>query len=345
MLAELLRQGGDIGVEADGVGRGPIRLVGDRCEVTDPIGPEQPALRRGGEAHCERDHRESRSASMLQRETQELEVRASVFLEPIRQRPMNPAAQVLRKLRNGGRSNQVVRGPGPVGRQLDEATLDEVAKRGIDRLGVSAEYFRSHTHRDWTAGEGKGREQCRRVAAGAPQSPRQDLVEPAADRTVARQRLEPEGAALRLAPDGVRCLGVEARVERLCQGPPLVLPQGPELDAAHRALRQRLEQLLAWAAGPCRREEPDALLGLDGGPDQVVAQRQGHVVDPLEVVDDEERRLAAIERAVSGLEDSQRVERSAVGGLAAGSGAASRSASGAAEHQRIQDVAVVATGR
>src|SRR5439155_11946169 len=95
----------------------------------------------------------------------------------------------------------------------------------------------------------------------------------------------------------------------------LLSREGRELDHRDAVGRERVGQRFSTAAGSCRGEDRHGSRDVMGGADQVVAERERQLVQPLEVVDHEEYGPKRAERPKGGLEDSKRVQSDVVARL------------------------------
>src|SRR5439155_522344 len=76
-----------------------------------------------------------------------------------------------------------------------------------------------------------------------------------------------------------------------------------------QCLLQPAQELSAASRRPCSGEDRQRLIGVAGGAHVVMAQSERALVHPLEIVDRQERRLERPGSPMSGLEDSERLER------------------------------------
>jgi hypothetical protein len=107
-------------------------------------------------------------------------------------------------------------------------------------------------------------------------------------------------------------LRVGARCEHLDQCRPVRLGQRRQVDAHHRPLRQltgRVGQLRERARRPCRQDEGATVATGPSGPNQVVGESQRTIVEPLDVVEEQERRPELAQSQVDRFEDLQRLHR------------------------------------
>ena len=289
------------------------RVVGDTCKHLETGGAEQCPPRRAGETGCQLDCREPARAAMLERLAQRAEVFARLAFEPLGETPVQRSPRLSGKLRQGLRSDEVVGRLQRRTRIEHDTAGNEVCSRRDDSLGRPFGQRGRLGHGQRTTRNDKESEQPADVRTGATQPSAYELLRGSLGACCSGEDSEPERRAVGLLPDLCRRGDVQLGLERHRQGDPLLTGQPVQLDPHDTTLRQgfceRIEESPAYAFCSCCGEDRQPLSALAGGANEVVAESKRALVDPVEVVDREQRLLERAQSPMGGLEDAHRLER------------------------------------
>ena len=311
-------------VELEHRGIGVRGVVGDAGEQLEAVLTEERSAGRGGEAGGEVDGRQAAGAAVLQRPPQEQEIVGGLPLELLGDRPMEPPSEVGRYVVSRCGADEVVR-------QTDASSLrdDDPALRKLERsvLGAGVRPLEERRRsldvereaRDDEQGQQRGRVGARGARAG-----RHQLRGVAFVAAAPGQRLEPEGRSGRALPDPAGSLRVELTGEVADERDPVGRAERAELDRRDPLAAERPRERVREHAGARGRarggEHHQRLITVRGRADEVLAQREREVVDPLHVVDDHDLRPERAERAVRRLEHPDGLERRGLRERAEGDG-------------------------
>ena len=334
-LGELRRQGSRLPAKVRLPRVDGRQLIGDLAEQTEPTRAEQPPLRRNRKPECQVSHVSSRRAPVLERGAEELDVSSRLSLESVGQSSMQPAGLLFRDGLVDGVPNEIVDHLDGASRLRRQAAVEEPAD---GRLQVRYRPIEESGEIGWHQGP---RSHCQRgehrtpVGINQAKPLRHGVLRPSPLLASVCQDLEPEWRTAGCLPEPVGAFLVEVWGELLCERDGIVLQERPEFDCPEdgdvpRDRPHRVAQNAHGGARPRRGQENDGTVSCRSCTDQVMTQRNGQFVRPLQVVQDDDRREPLAHCDMGGLEQADRIEPRPIGRYNGGTGRA------AARHARGQ---------
>jgi hypothetical protein len=309
------RKRGDLVVQRQHGPVGRLRPVRDRHEQVEPVVAEQGSLRRAHEAIRKIERRQPGRMSMAECLSKASDVASGNPCEPVPYSAMDVDTALVGELVHHGRSDQIVRQPHRASRLESDTARHELVRRVLAPFSRPIVEARDICQRQRPPRDGKQAEQRGGVGARAAKARRHEMTGVGLGARSLDEGFEPErrspGALGELAS---RCLP-DLRRERGDELDRIGSSQRPELDlheafgGQHPTKRCRERRGVSRRSPGCDQGKRWPV-GL-GGPDEVVAQREREVVDPLQVVDQDKRRTAHAEDAVCGFEHLHPHERRA----------------------------------